>query len=181
MLHQGLLTTPVWNIKAKVSSQFPCCSAFGGILHHCPLPPLGFQTPGPSGFLPPSLSIRLQAASPPPSHLYLLIFSLCSPCPDDLVQSQAAGIQTDSCGSQGTSLDESPELRLVYPAFCPIFLSLCTSNRHLKHHVPTKFLILSHLDLLFPPVLLITMKDTTTYSCWLLKPPILEGTLSFSL
>ena len=56
--------------------------------------------------------------------------------------------------------------------------------RHLTHNsredVPTKFLILSHPDLLFPPVL-ITMKDTTTYSPWLLKPPILEGTLSFSL
>ena len=70
---------------------------------------------------------------------------------------------------------------LFYPAFCPVFLSLCTSNRHLKHHVPTKFLILSHLDLLFPPVLLIAMKDITTYSPWLLKPRVLEGTLSFSL
>ena len=101
----------MWCTQAKVSSQSLCCSALGGILHRCPLSPLGFQTLSPSFFFPPSLSIHLQAASPPPSHLYLLIFSLCSPCSDDLVQSQAVGIHTDSCSPQGTSPDKSPELR----------------------------------------------------------------------
>ena len=148
MLLQGLPTTSTWQLQAVVSSQSSCCSTLCGISHRCPLPPsgpspLGFQTPRPAGFLLPSPSAS-EAVSPP-SHLYCIFLSPPSAIPVQMISSSpmAAGIHTDSCSPQVTSPDVSPELRLVYPVFCPIFLSLCTAHRRLKHHVQTEPLILS--------------------------------------
>lgn len=135
----GSQLTSNWQILALLSSLQPSTQAT--------LPPSWNSFLGLDGTTPfcfssclsicPTQSLWLLCLLPSTSTMSPNLLPL-HPRPADLIPSYSFKCHIYSCSSQVTSPNVFPELSLIDPMLCLTSLFTCTSNMHLKHHVPNR-------------------------------------------